>query len=164
MINLQQIHDYIVYPAVRCIEGGTAPWVASIQLVMGTGLTESEFRHIDQVDKANKPGPAVSFWQIEKATHDDVWRNWLAYRSDIRGRLTALLVPDSEPFWQMHWNLKYAAAMCRVIYMRVKEKLPVSGDAQGMANYHKKYYNTYLGKTDPQKSVVHFERIIQLGF
>ena len=50
--------------------------------------------------------------------------------------------------------------MCRFHYLRVSEALPAANDAQGMANYHKKYYNTNLGKTDVNQSVIEFQNII----
>ena len=57
-------------------------------------------------------------------------------------------------------DLTYAAAMCRIHYYRVPYKLPAADDAHGMAVYHKIYYNTYKGKTDPIDSMKIFERII----
>jgi hypothetical protein len=46
----------------------------------------------------------------------------------------------------MHGNHFYAAAMCRVFYLRVPERLPQADDSAAMARYWKRYYNTHLGK------------------
>lgn len=157
-LDITQVRDYIVVPALKQLNLYT---VAACRLVLGTALVESNFVYIDQTTKG--PGPAVSLWQIEKITHDDIWRNWLAYRPEFRQALKDMTIPGDDLFFQMHYNLKYAAAMCRMVYMRAKAQLPGENDAAGMAAYHKKWYNTYLGKTDPAKSVVHFERIIKHG-
>jgi hypothetical protein len=49
-------------------------------------------------------------------------------------------VPKAE---EMETDHIYAAVMCRVRYMRVRESMP--SDANGLARYWKQYYNTPLG-------------------
>ena len=64
---------------------------AARELLLGTALQETGLRNIQQVG-----GPALGYFQMEPATHDDIWENFLAYRPDLAARVKALL-PDGEP-------------------------------------------------------------------
>jgi hypothetical protein len=161
MLNYHQVRAYICIPALHRI----ALWSqAAENLVMGTALVESKLTYIDQIDKANKPGPAYGLCQMEKATHDDLWKTILERDALLRLRVVGTLTDRSTPFppamAEMHFNHLYAFVMCRVHYRRVKEALPDANDAMGLAKYHKKYYNTYLGKTEVEESVKQFEYVI----
>jgi hypothetical protein len=134
-------------------------------LSLGTSLTESELRRLDQVDKLNRPGPAFGLWQMEGATHLDNYRNFLDYRPELKREVLKFAgffsgnYPDPA---EMQGNLYYACAMCRIDYLRAKPALPAWNDAAGMAAYHKQNYNSALGKTDVAKSIEHFKFAIQL--
>jgi len=90
-------------------------------------------------------GPALGLFQMEPATHDDIWNNFLVYRIELGKKVDALAV-DTDSI-AMVFNLIYAAAMCRVHYYRVPEALPDAGDYEAQAKYHKKFYNTELGSS-----------------
>lgn len=145
LIYLQQIRDYIVAPALEHLGLGG---VARMRLVIGTGLVESGLKYVDQVDARGAPGPAFGLFQMERATHDDIWNHYLSShrRQALSVRLRQLLIPGRPMVEQLHGNAFYAAAMCGVFYLRCADTLPKADDLQGMANYWKKYYNTHLGK------------------
>lgn len=102
-------------------------------------------------------GPALGICQMEPATHDDIWENFLSYKEDITERL--IIIQSSTSFFpsakELVWNLKYAIAMCRVHYYRVPEALPsAKGEVENLillSKYAKKYYNTELGKATTEK-------------
>jgi hypothetical protein len=107
-------------------------------------------------------GPALGPYQMEPDTHDDIWINFLKYQPKYSDYVKTIAVNQNPN--QLITNLTYSTLMCRFHYLRVKEPLPAANDAQGMANYHKKYYNTNMGKTDVNQSVIEFQTIItQLG-
>ena len=59
-------------------------------LVLGTGLYESQYRYIRQIGS----GIAKSFWQVETATAQDNIKSYLKYRqSRARMCASAALVP-----------------------------------------------------------------------
>lgn len=123
-------------------------------LLLGTAMVESDLKHLQQIG-----GPAMGLWQVEPATHDDIWTNWLAFRPDqhaVYGSLAAF-DPSAE---QMRYNLMYGCAMARLVYWRARERLP-DLDAMSLAGYHKRHYNTHLGATDVEKSIKHFERALR---
>lgn len=116
-------------------------------LMLGTALAESRLRNLTQ-----DGGPALGFFQMEPATHDDIWKNFLGYRigklemkiADISGFSTL-----PQPAERMIWDHRYAAVMCRIHYRRQprfseEHSLPVC--LEDLAAYWKQYFNTLEGK------------------
>lgn len=105
------------------------------ELLLATCAQESllgQYRH--QVH-----GPALGIFQMEPATHDDCWANFIAYRPELQawlGRLspshTAQDLVDNDP---------YAIAMARVRYERAHGALPDATDLGAMFAYYKRNYN-----------------------
>lgn len=154
MIDLKQFRDYVIRPTLALLNLGGA---AAEQLLLGTALTESGLIWLHQMGS----GPARGVYQIEPATHDDLWRNFLAFRQPMAD-LVAKLQTREPMLDQLITNLSYATAICRLLYYRHADPLPVAGDATAMAAYHKKIYNTAGGATDPTESVVNFQRAISV--
>jgi len=137
MIDPNQFTIHIIRPALEAIDLYSD---AAAELVLGTALQESNLRYLVQLGS----GPAKGFFQMEPATHDDIWTNFLAYKPELASKVNALVCHNRSPE-KLIWNLHYAAAMCRVHYYRVKSALPEQGDYEGHANYWKTYYNTIHG-------------------
>lgn len=122
------------------------------QLVLGTAAQESNLRYIKQLDS----GPALGLWQMEPATHDDIWTNWLRHRDKTRHVILRLAL-DATPA-EMIWNLRYAAAMCRVHYRRFPG-FPVADDIVSLAKYWKQHYNTSVGRGTVEEFVSNFDSV-----
>jgi hypothetical protein len=134
-------------------------------LVVGTALTESELRYVDQVDKANKPGPAFGLWQHEGPTHYDDWHNFLRFNRDLKWKVTRLASHFSGDYpdpGELVFNMRYACAMARIHYRRFSAALPPVRDAIGMATYWKTHFNTKNGKGTVAKGTPHFDFAIHL--
>lgn len=157
-LDPRQLRDLAVRPALEHI----GLWsLAAEQLVMGTAAQESRLTYLAQVGG----GPALGLWQMEPATHADIWTNFLRYRKDLRRRVSELLVPGVPPLAAavdlaiapgpvaLVLNLSYAAAMCRVHYYRSKAPLPAAGDVTGMAKRWKDSYNTAAGAGKPEEFI-----------
>jgi len=114
------------------------------KLLLGTAIKESlNFRYRKQVGG----GPALSYFQMEPATHDDIWNNYLKYKPDLAEKVTCLLnSPEADKHHELEHNDNYAAAMARLHYRRVPAALPPLDGLELMAAYWKQYYNTPLGK------------------
>lgn len=153
MIDLEQFRDLIVDPVLEDLGLYN---VAASELVMGTGIQESRFTFIKQIGG----GPALGFFQMEPATHRDIHINFLGYRDELRSKVAAIArYPAEIPAPEiMIYNLRYAVAMCRVHYRRVREPLPTAGDLEGQAAYWKEFYNTPLGKGTVEEYVLHNEK------
>jgi len=143
MINVDQLCRYVIKPALDRLEIHS---VAREQMVLFTGVIESNLTHLDQVNRGEeRPGPAYGLFQMEKATHDDLHANFISKKPLLAMRLQTLTIEGMAGHLQMHGNMYYAAAMCGIHYLRVKAPLPDQGDLEAMAKYWKRYYNTILG-------------------
>lgn len=115
---------------------------AAVELLLGTALQESKLVYRRQLGD----GPARGLFQMEMATHDDIWDNYLRYRSTLRNAVLQLKSdPKAAAGDELTNNDAYAAAMARVLYKRAPKALPGAGDVEAMAAYWKQYYNTPLG-------------------
>lgn len=157
-LDPDQFRVEIVKPAISLISGWS---LAAENLVLGTAFVESRLRYVRQIK-----GPALGLFQMEPATYHDIWENYVSGRTSLATRLQALAggPPGYKPAaTNMVGNLPFACAMCRVFYLRLPSALPGAGDALAMANYHKKYYNTYLGATKVDESMPWFQLAIDLS-
>jgi len=132
-----------VIEPVLCDLPGISGSQAAAQLLLGTALKESgNFRYRKQIG-----GPALSFFQIEPVSHQDIWDSYLKFRPALKAYIETLMTkPDADKLNELENNESYAAAMARIKYQRCPAILPDLNDIDAMARYWKKYYNTPLGK------------------
>jgi hypothetical protein len=134
-----------IRPALQTMGRGG---LAAEQLVLGTGIQESLLTLRQQLNH----GPALGLFQMEPATHDDCWENYLDFRDNLASKVKQTLVAGQKPAADtMKLNDRYAAAMCRVRYLRAPGALPAANDIHAMANYWKQNYNTPQGKGIPEE-------------
>lgn len=147
-----QLREYIVRPTLVRL----GLWSVSAEnLVVGTAVQES---HLDYVKQLGR-GPALGICQMEPRTHDDIWENYLRYHPGLAAKVGDFLAPwPSDRSKQLITNLAYAVALCRLHYRRVPTALPKPNDLQGLADYWKRHYNTYLGAGTVDQFVKNYER------
>ncbi|WP_291329036.1 hypothetical protein [Desulfovibrio sp. UCD-KL4C] len=104
-------------------------------------------------------GPALGIFQMEPATHDDIWENFLGYRESLGERILDVAGmfngPDSK---ELEYNFRYAILMARMQYYRRREPLPAVNDVKGRAVYWKIYYNTPSGAGTVSEAISNYER------
>lgn len=156
-INPQQLKLHVIRPTLQHLSLWSP---AAEQLVLGTALTESRGEFIKQLGS----GPALGLWQMEPATHDDIWQNYLRYNPELAGAVSELTTAAAitKGALEMAGNLYYGGAMCRVHYRRVRHALPTAGDALQLARYWKDFYNTLQGAGTVAKALPHFEAACNL--
>lgn len=145
MIEPQQFRLEVIRPTLRRL----GLWsLAAERLLLGTAITESGLEYLVQ----HRGGPARGVYQIEPATHDDVWGNFLIYREELRSEIHALRAraPVGDP---LITNLAYATAIARLVYFRKPQALPGEEDVDAMADYWKAHYNTHKGKGRPEQFI-----------
>ena len=141
-------------------------------LLLGTAMCETSnaLSYLRQVAAWTTPptyGPALGLWQMEGATHSDLWANWLAYRPDWANKMRALVPPKyADPAVPSHellqHSLVYAAAAARLHYYRFPDALPAAQDIEGLSQFYKKRYNTALGAATLDKAREHFTLALQV--
>ncbi len=124
-------------------------------LLMGTSAQESHLgTYWEQVG-----GPALGIFQMEPATHDDIWLNYLRYHSDIVLKI-GLTFEDVQDHKKLKYDLSYQILMCRIHYLRQPAALPQPGFLPSLAAYYKEYYNTPLGKGTEQEFIDNYNRMV----
>ncbi len=128
--------ETVVRPTLNTIGLGGIP---AEQQMVGTALQESGLRSRHQIGG----GPAIGLDEMETATHDDCWTNYLRYHPVLAGKIRSLLpqipaevAPSAE---DMRENDAYACAMARVKYLR--DPAPIPTDLDGQAAFYKRVYN-----------------------
>ena len=130
---------------------------AAEELMMGTLAKESTMGlFYKQLDN----GPALSFFQVEPDTEEDVWNHYLKYEPELRKKITELvnLCPGTnEPLMS---NPIYSCAIARCVYYRQAEALPSADDIEGLAAYWKKYYNTSKGAGTESEFIHNYKKLV----
>ncbi|MDP5041264.1 MAG: hypothetical protein NWQ26_10405, partial [Paraglaciecola sp.] len=82
--------------------------LAAEELLLGTAVQESlNFKYRRQMGN----GPARSYFQMEPATHDDIWNNYLKYNARRAALVTSFLSsPDADKHYELENNDQYATA------------------------------------------------------
>lgn len=131
---------------------------AAENLLLGTCAVESAMgTYLFQVQ-----GPALGIFQMEPATHDDIHRHFLAYRPELRAKVLNWSVTGGTAS-ELAWNLAYAAAMCRVHYLRDSQPLPQADDIPALAATWKRHYNSHLGKGEEADYIAAYRTRVQRG-
>lgn len=154
MIHVPDFRDCVVAPTLRYLGLHS---LAAEQLVLGTAVHESGLRYLRQLGG----GPALGLFQMEPATHRDIWRNYLAFKPVLAGRVLKMRALWATTERQLTNNAAYACAMCRLHYYRRREPLPKTGDAQALGWYWKRYYNTESGAGTATQFVTVFDEYVK---
>ena len=146
-MNAQQLLEYVIRPALVALELHSKS--AEI-LVLGTAIQESNLNYVKQLGG----GPAQGLWQMEIATHDDIWLNFLNYKEKLSAKiLSPGQQPDAE---RLVYDNRYACQMCRIHYLRAPARLPDANDIRALGAYWKKFYNTEKGAGTVDQFVVNW--------
>lgn len=137
-ISADHLRQLVIRPACEAIGLYS---LAAEELLLGTACQESK---CGTFLKQLGSGPALGIFQMEPRTDDDLWANFISHRGQFAGKLDQLM-PGEPDAAEMVWNLRYAAAMCRIHYYRVRDPLPAAGDVRAQATYWKRFYNTPRG-------------------
>lgn len=155
MFYVEQFKDLIVRPALHDLGMYSEDAVA---LLIFTCAAESNGgRYLKQTG-----GPALGIYQMEPDTHTDLWQNYIIKSN--HSLLTIMInnfscgrMPDEE---RLIYDLRYASAMTRIYYARVKAPLPKSDDVSALWRYYKHYYNTLNGKAEPAHAISAYQAFI----
>ena len=147
-LNPAQLRQFVIDPSLKTI--GLYSRVAS-DLVLGTAMHESMLQYLHQL----RSSPALGLWQMEPATHDDCWTNFLQYHPGLATDVSSLSGGKHSPDLLIG-NLYYASAMCRVRYFRSSESLPATSYPLLLAQYWKSIYNTPQGAGTVQQALQQF--------
>jgi hypothetical protein len=154
----KDVRKYIIVPTLQIT--GLHSDSAEI-LIYGTGYVETGYDYLVQMGNPKNGG--IGFWQDEPSDFNDIV-TWLknGFNKTMMDRVLSACyytIMPSDPM-ALASNLKLAVMFCRLHYYRVKQALPEPTDAAGMAQYHKKWYNSSLGAADVDKNTEIFQKIV----
>ncbi|MEK9751595.1 MAG: hypothetical protein VW338_00065 [Rhodospirillaceae bacterium] len=144
--HASDILGYVITPVLAAFQE-VSPRLrseAAAYLLLGTAMQESHGKYITQIK-----GPALSWWQIEPATIDDIWFRYLvAVRPDLRSAVKGWLpyhIHGTSPLSvicnEVAANPRFACALARIRYWWVKPPLPEANDVKGLGAYWNDHYN-----------------------
>ena len=136
-MDLKTAKYNIIAPTLRRI-GLYSP--AALNLVAGIGMVESGYRTRKQIG-----GPALGYWQMEPATEQDCWVNFLDYRPLLAGLVRKIAAPSIPQSYLLLTSDPYAAAMCRIRLYRSPDPLPDATNAEALCRAWRIIYNTVEG-------------------
>jgi hypothetical protein len=148
-MNAQQLLDFIIIPTLQYMGHGYNSKNAQM-LLLATAAIESKCGYyIKQIN-----GPALGIWQMEPATHVDIWGNCDALRGEEVSELVVNLTLEKSIGGHSE-NLipspMYACAMARLKYSMDKAPLPDHNDKKAIYREYKRIYNTPLGASTFEK-------------
>ena len=157
MIDPTHLLEHIIRPVLKDLD----LWSPQAErLVLGTACKESECgRWLVQLGG----GPALGIYQMEPATHNDIWENFLVFpgKTDLRNVVKKYMPQLWTEQQLLIGNLYYATALCRIHYLRVPE--PIPDDLPRQAAYWKRFYNSEKGAGTVQEYIEAWRRFVPAG-
>lgn len=145
MVPPSQFRAHVIRPVLMHLEK-SEPRLNSVEaenILLGTAIAESRLSELMQRD-----GPALSMFQIEPTTFEDVYRRYLPdRRPDLLEAIERLAIPAHALLVQLPGNQHFACAIARIRYWMDPAPLPKGIDE--LAAYWKRVYNA-SGRGSPQ--------------
>lgn len=147
MLNHEQLREFIIKPALRDLLLYSPQ---AEELMVFTCAVESlGGTYLKQVK-----GPALGIYQMEPETYNDIWQNFIKSKGSLTlimiSNFNATFMPDEH---RLIYDLRFATAMTRLHYARVRETLPDNNNIEAIYNYYKCYYNSNLGAAHKEPSI-----------
>lgn len=143
-----QLRKYVIEPALWSLDPTIPYSVEAVHLLIMTAAHESRLgTYLHQVR-----GPAQGIYQMEPATEQDIWANYLDFRPNLKELGRRVRTTEHLTNQELTWNLKYATVMARIHYFRVPAPLPravtfttIEAYITALAEYAKEHFNTVEG-------------------
>jgi hypothetical protein len=133
-----------------------------VSLLLGTSAKESDFgTYLRQLGG----GPALGAFQMEPATVQDTWKNYLYLgRTKRREAIYKISgVRSHRDNGAMEWNLAYQICMARLHYRRIPEPFPAYNDIEGLGLYWDTHWNRNPEKGTVKQFIKKWDQFIGRG-
>ena len=145
----QELVEMVKGVCIALSWSGKAPR-ETVSLLMETAAAESAF----MLRRQTGGGPARGLWQVEPATADDIFQNYMPHRPQIIRIVSQLsfgftlfeplIVTRGELSDLLEHNDVFCCCLARIVYLRDPDPIPHTVEER--AAYWKRVYNTPLGK------------------
>lgn len=156
MISALDLRNLVIVPTLdemaQYWSGCNTP--AAVNLLIGTVAQESTVGGITRLKQIK--GPALGIYQIEPATHKDLWDNYLLTRPDKADYVRRC----GSGNWRMDLtaNLKYQTVVARLKYWRARFNWPDPTDIRALGAIWDKIYNANPDHGTVEQFVAAFPR------
>ena len=145
MLHIGQFRSIVVRPILVLF--GELSLVLE-NLLVGTALTESQLVYL----RSYSEGQGI--FGITEGAYVRLWRDVLLFERTKRENLQSLSVEsagrveDCMPsFGQVEWNLRFACAICFLVYYQSRQFLPEEyNNVKDLAGYYRRFHNFVGGK------------------
>jgi hypothetical protein len=165
-MQAKELKELVILPTLQVLEKhlDIVCTNAAVKLLLGTAAQESKLgQYLRQIGTTGDKG-GFGLYQMELATHWDIFNNFLLYKKKYNLILAALNI-NIYPLRakdNLICNMFYSTAMARIHYIRAPEPIPDS--IEEIAAYWKKYYNTSKGKGTIQEFINNFNKLCYEAF
>lgn len=153
-LRLKVVRPTLVYLNLWC--------QSSENLLLGTVAVKSNMgRYL-----ASPHSSELSIYGIDPQRHQEIWWKYLSNRKELYEKVLSLVSQQniySHKNDDLIFNLAYATAIARIVYLRIPEALPAPDDVEGLANYWKQHYDTADGKGMVEQFIKNYHECV-LGF
>lgn len=154
MLNINQFRELIVKSTLNDLLMYSE---SAEELMVFTCAVESlGGTYIKQVN-----GPALGIYQMEPGTYNDIWQNYIKSNGSLMMKfLSNFHIAFMPPEETLIYDLRFATAMTRLFYDRIKAPLPAANDIDAIWSYYKLYYNTPLGAATKDSAIKKYHDFI----
>jgi len=124
---------------------------------MATAAQES---HLGVFRRQLNGGPALGIFQMEPATYNDLWANFLKFHKNLETDLCALATTQPPRPVEMVTNDAFAILAARVQYLRSPDPLPEATDLEGLWAEYKRRWNTPEGAATHDQFVANYRKYV----
>jgi hypothetical protein len=149
---IQQTLTHIV------IDGVSQYSLNAEELLMATSANES---NLGEYRTQAPNGPARGIFQMEAEDFNDIWANYLKYKTGLAIYATSFNNGVQGTVDDLVNNDKYAIVMARIHYDRAPGSLPASTDIESIWAYYKAHYNTPQGAATHDQFMAKYNRYVK---
>lgn len=149
--------EYVIKPAMAIL-GEIKPKAntpASCQFMLAVCAQES---NLGLYFKQVGGGPARGPWQIEPATYDDLYANFIRHEDELLAAMPKIRGDNPNP---LITNLIYSCVIARLCVYRYPEPMPEVDDVRGMYELYKRRFNSLDGAATTSQWLTNWDRYVK---
>lgn len=164
-MKYEHLRDEIIFPSLKLFSSVEPKINSETAVNLLVGIAAQESRGGYYLRQTN--GPALGIYQIEPATMQDLFDNYLfalpRFREIVLKCASGFPGSMARENDLVH-NLQYSTVIARLLLWRHREPLPDDpNDIWALGAYWKKYWNTEKGKGTVEQFVDNYERYTNKG-
>lgn len=156
MIEHTQLRELVIVPALEGVNLYSPE--AEELLVAIAAQSDDEFYLKKTIDNDT----ALGIFQMPPQIHELLWDSVLMVDYHLGFKVITSLNYTLRPSAEiMVYNLRYAAVMARIFWLRIKDPFPEIDDLEGIWSLYKRFWNDLSGKATKPEFMANYKRYVQ---